>query len=953
MVLMVVLAFVLCSVIAPNYAQGSQRLFQGLAPVATNGEPFPWNMLRLPDTVIPAHYHLLVHPNLTTLNFSASVRIEVDVMQSTDFIILHSKDLLITKAIIEEETGASQSRKPLQVLEYPPHEQIALVSSDMLLPGGKYFICIDYAANLSDGFYGFYKSTYRSKDGETRVLASTHFEPTSARMAFPCFDEPVFKANYSVVIRRGDKHIALSNMPKLKTVELGGGIFEDHFDVSVRMSTYLVAFIVCDFKSVSQITSTGIEVSIYAVPDKWDQTHYALEAAVKLLEFYEQYFNIYYPLPKQDLVAIPDFQSGAMENWGLTTYRETSLLFDAETSSASDKLWVTMVIGHELAHQWFGNLVTMQWWNDIWLNEGFARYMEFVSVDATYPELQVGDYLLGTCFAAIGRDSMNSSRPISSAAENPTQIKEMFDTVSYDKGACILHMLRSFLTEDIFQSGIVRYLKKFSYRNAKNEDLWNSIANTCSEEDFTSGEFCYSSSQASKNAYQYAGEHLDLKAMMNTWTLQKGIPLIIVERKGSTVTLRQERFLKAVLHSDPVWSSLQQGYLWHVPLTYITSNSKNIGRHLLETQSDTIELEGEVSWVKFNADMNGYYVVHYEGDGWDSLIHLLDRNHTALSHKDRTNLIHNAFQLVSAGRLTLDRALDLSRYLRHEAHNIPLLQGLGFLEAFYRMIEKRNITDVAQNLKACLNHTACVQNYILQYFKAVIDKQTWSDEGSVSDRRLRSEVLGLACDLGYPPCVKKAHQLFTDWVESNSTQVLGLVLFLPTDVIETVYSIGAQSAEGWAYLLEKYQVSMSGAEKNKILGALTSSKDTGKLLRLLELGMEGDVIRTQDLSTVIYSVSRNPIGHFLAWDFVKKHWSELVEKFHLGSFCIRNIIIGTTAQFSSREELEEVKMFFESIREQSSQLRVTQVAIENLEKNIKWLERNLETLRDWLLKSLQ
>ncbi|MBN3271087.1 ERAP2 aminopeptidase, partial [Polyodon spathula] len=888
-------------------------------------------MLRLPDTIIPAHYHLLVHPNLTTLNFSASVRIEVDVKQSTDSIILHSKGLLITKATIEAETGASESRKPLQVLEYPPHEQIALVSSDVLLSGGKYFVCIDYAANLSDGFYGFYKSTYRSKDGETRVLASTHFEPTSARMAFPCFDEPVFKANYSVVIRRGDKQIALSNMPKVKTVELGGGIFEDHFDVSVRMSTYLVAFIVCDFKSVSQITSTGIEVSIYAVPDKWDQTHYALEAAVKLLEFYEQYFNIYYPLPKQDLVAIPDFQSGAMENWGLTTYRETSLLFDAETSSASDKLWVTMVIGHELAHQWFGNLVTMQWWNDIWLNEGFARYMEFVSVDATYPELQVGDYLLDTCFAAIGRDSMNSSRPISSAAENPTQIKEMFDTVSYDKGACILHMLRSFLTEDIFQSGIVRYLKKFSYRNAKNEDLWNSIANTCSEEDFTSGEFCYSSSQASKNAYQYAGEHLDLKAMMNTWTLQKGIPLIIVERRGSTVTLRQERFLKAILPSDPVWASLQQGYLWHVPLTYITSNSKNIGRHLLETQSDSIELEEEVSWVKFNADMNGYYVVHYEGDGWDSLINLLERNHTALSHKDRTNLIHNAFQLVSSGRLTLDRSLDLSRYLRHETHNIPLLQGLGYLEAFYRMIEKRNITD----------------NYILQYFKAVIDKQTWSDEGSVSDRRLRSEVLGLACDLGYPPSVKKAHQLFVDWVESNST------LSLPTDVIETVYSVGAQSAEGWAYLLEKYQVSMSGAEKNKILRALTSSKDTGKLLRLLELGMEGDVIRTQDLSTVIYSVSRNPIGHFLAWDFVKKHWSELVEKFHLGSFCIRNIIIGTTAQFSSKEELEEVKMFFESIREQSSQLRVTQVAIENLEKNIKWLERNLETLRDWLLKNLQ
>ncbi|XP_066509895.1 endoplasmic reticulum aminopeptidase 2-like isoform X2 [Hoplias malabaricus] len=755
-------------------------------------------------------------------------------------------------------------------------------------------------------------------------------------MAFPCFDEPIFKANFSIRIRRGPSHIALSNMPKEHTVELGNSLFEDRFEASVQMSTYLVVFIICDFKSVSRRTVTGIDVSIYAVPHKWHQTHYALEAAVKHLEFYETYFNIYYPLPKLDLIAIPDFQSGAMENWGLNTYRETSLLYDPDVSSTLDKLWVTMVIGHELAHQWFGNLVTMEWWSDIWLNEGFARYMEFVSVEATYPELKVEDYLLDTCFAAIGRDSLNSSRAISCSAENPTQIKEMFDTVSYDKGACILHMLRHFLTDDVFQSGIVRYLKKFRYRNAKNEDLWNSLVNTCSEEEFMSGEYCYNDKQATKNAYRFAGEHIDLKKMMYTWTLQKGIPLVTVKRQGTKLYIEQERFLKTVQPSDPLWQSMQAGYLWHIPLTYKTSHSSNEIRHILQTKSDVLQLDEDVKWVKFNTDMNGYYMIHYDDKGWNALIELLRVNHTAVSFKDRANLIHNAFQLVTAGRLTLDRALDLITYLKSETHNVPLLQGLGYLESFYKMIEKRNIADVTQNLKT----------YILQYFREVIDKQTWSNEGTVSDRRLRSELLSLACDFGYAPCVEKAKHFFQSWVKSNGT------ISLPSDITETIFMVGAQDDSGWHYLLEKYRVSISEAEKCKILSALTSTKDSNKLQRLLELGMEGSVIRSQDLSTLIYTVARNPAGHFLAWNFLKKNWNKLVEKFQLGSFSIRSIIIGTTSQFSSKEELTNIKDFFNSIRDHSSQLRVTQVAVENVEKNILWLERNFKTLRTWLQQKL-
>uniref|UniRef100_A0A7N6F647 Aminopeptidase n=1 Tax=Anabas testudineus TaxID=64144 RepID=A0A7N6F647_ANATE len=798
---------------APTHPAGEQ------SPLGTGNLSFPWSRLRLPRYIVPLHYRILLHANLTNLSFTGSVQIQIDVQNNTNWVVLHSKGLQISKATILDQNLSHLSEKVdvLPVLHNPSHEQIGIFSPRVLSNGQKYFLYIEFGAELAEGFYGFYKSTYRTSTGETRTLALTHFEPTSARMAFPCFDEPSFKANFSVRIRRSPEYTSLSNMPVIKTLKISDDLLEDWFAASVKMSTYLVAFVICDFKSVTATTSSGVQVSIYATPEKWQQTHYALEVAVKMLDFYEEYFNIRYPLPKQDLIAIPDFQSGAMENWGLTTYRETSLLFDPLTSSVTDKLWVTMVIGHELAHQWFGNLVTMEWWNDIWLNEGFARYMEYISVEATYPDLKVEEYLLHTCFAAVGHDSLNSSRPISSSAENPTQIKEMFDTVSYDKGACVLHMLRHFLTDEVFQSGIVRYLRKYSYRNARNQDLWDSLVNTCSEEDFISGKHCYSSSQAAKN-YLFAGEHLDLTAMMNTWTLQKGIPVVTVTRKGSRLLLRQDRFLRTVLPSDSIWPTLQKGFLWHIPLTFKTDASSSIHRHLMTTQTDSIDIGEDVSWVKVNTDMTGYYVVHYEDGGWDVITKLLRENHTALSYKDRTHLIHNAFQLVT----------------------------------------------------------------------------------------------------------------------------------LPTDVAETVFAVGAQDDHGWASLLHEYNISLSAAQKAKILFALTCSRDTNKLQRLLELGLEGKVIRLQDLSSLILMVARNPQGYHLAWDFVKENWDSL-----LGSFCIRNIIIGTTGQFTSPEELAEVQLFFESIKEQVSQLRATQVALDNVKKNVRWVQRNLEPLKNWLNYQMQ
>ncbi|KAI4882934.1 hypothetical protein NFI96_030329, partial [Prochilodus magdalenae] len=717
--------------------------------------------MRLPLTVSPLHYHLLIHPNLTSLDFSGSVKIQVEVHEETNTIVLHSKDLNITKALLlRSAVGEGQV---LKVLEYPAYQQIALVSDSMVLKkGGMYDIELEFVAKLSESFLGFYKSTYRTREGEERVLASTQFEPTSARAAFPCFDEPAFKANFSIRVRRESRHISISNMPKLRTLTLPDGLFEDQFDITVKMSTYLVAFIVCDFLSISKNTGHGIKISVYAVPEKIDQAEFALDAAVKLLDFYDDYFDIPYPLPKQDLAAIPDFQSGAMENWGLTTYRETSLLFDPEKSSASNKLGITMIIAHELAHQWFGNLVTMQWWNDLWLKEGFAKFMEFVSVNITHPELQVEDYFLGKCFKAMEVDSLSSSHPVSTPVENPAQIQEMYDDVSYDKGACILHMLREFLTPEEFKSGIVQYLKQYSYQSTVNTHLWESLTSVSAVlkvlhvYSIIFGKMIVAGVKYIVWLFwqkHHSEDELDIKTMMETWTLQEGFPLITVAVKGRQVRLSQERYLKG---ED---SSRTSGFLWHVPLTYITSNSATVHRFLLKTKTDVLYLPEEADWVKFNVDMSGYYIVHYEGSGWDDLIALLKHNHTTLSSNDRASLINNAFQLVSVGKLPLDKALDLSLYLSRETEIMPVMQGFGELVPLYKLMEKRDVEELENQMKG----------YIVHLFRELIDRQAWTDDGTVSERMLRSYLLLFACVRGHPSCVSTATQLFNKWKESDGT----------------------------------------------------------------------------------------------------------------------------------------------------------------------------------------
>ncbi|XP_073998601.1 endoplasmic reticulum aminopeptidase 1-like isoform X3 [Rhodnius prolixus] len=893
---------------------GRPNRTRNIIPIATNNELFPWNNVRLPHFAKPIRYQITMHPNLTTLDVKGQVIIDFQVDKESYFIVLNSQNLTITEKAV---TDRKQHRLAIsRLLEYPPRQQLYLEMKDKFKRKVNYTLTMKFTTKLSKEMEGFYISSYINKDGEKRYLATTHFEPTYARTAFPCFDEPQFKARFKMSILRDRFHISLFNMPIVNTEEagfyMGTGLLKDDFQESVEMSTYLVAFVVCDYHHIRKTTKRGISVAVYAPPDLLPQAEFALNTATSMMDHYEQYFAVEYPLPKQDLIAIPDFGVGAMENWGLITYRETSILYQPEETSVAAHQWIAIVVAHELAHQWFGNLVTMRWWNDLWLNEGFASFLEYLAVDRIMPGWNMmQQFVLDMTQPGLNLDALSNSHPISVAVHDPTEIEAIFDTISYSKGASLLYMIERFLGQDTLKGALNDYLNTHKFGNADTKDLWAIMS-------------------------KHANHSIHVKNVMDTWTRQMGFPLIEISREGNLITATQTRFLltpeprneNSTAHMEP---KSPYSYRWYVPLSYFTdvSEEENVWMNMSDAK---FEIDPGATWLKANINQSGFYRVNYDQDNWEALISTLKRNHTVFSPTDRASLLDDAFTLCRAGLLNITTVLDLSLYLREERSYVPWATALEHLRSWARYLSE------SAPYRLFLQYTSHLLGPVAAHLG-------WEDGGTHLEKLMRSDILVSAVLCGVEDTVREAKQKFENWMKKGTR--------IPPNLREAVYSAGIKygGVKEWQFCWNKYNTSRVPSERKLLLRVLGVASDPWILQRYLLATLDREKIRPQDIKVVMATVASNPEGSLLSWRHLKAHWRGLQALFGNGTFTVGSLISAVTSHFSTPYDYKEVDAFFHNI-DVGAGTRSLDQSLETIQLNIHWVKRNEQPLYDWLTRYL-
>uniref|UniRef100_A0A8C2CFD2 Aminopeptidase n=1 Tax=Cyprinus carpio TaxID=7962 RepID=A0A8C2CFD2_CYPCA len=637
----------------------------------------PWDKYRLPDTLSPEYYNVTLWPRLVKnangmYIFTGISGVMFTCVKKTDLILIHSNKLNLTlfKGHHAKLTGQSGVMAPaIKTTWFQMETQYLVIQLEgKLKPGKSYWLYTEFTGELADDLEGFYRSEYM-EDGEKKIIAITQMQATYARKAFPCFDEPGMKAVFHITLIHDLETTALSNSQEIITID-GTAVTRTIFGPTKKMSTYLIAFVVSDFKYISAKDKKGVRIWARKKAIEDGQGDYALNITQPILEFFEKYYNTSYPLSKSDQIALPDFNSGAMENWGLVAYRETALLYDPQTSANGNKQRVVTVVSHELAHMWFGNLVTLKWWNDLWLNEGFASYVEYLGADYAEPTWDMKDQtILYDLQRAFAVDSLTSSHPLSRKEEEvntPSEISEMFNTISYSKGAAVLKMLSEFLTEPVFAKGLSNYLKQFAFGSSVYTDLWDHLQKV----DQTPGV---------KLPYS-------VHEIMNRWILQMGFPVITIDTRTGNVS--QKHFL---LEPEAVVDRKSEfNYEWFVPIKWMKKQQVQDQLWLLQKSVSKNE------WVLANLHVSGYFRVNYDLGNWERLLSKLESDHQVIPVVNRAQILDDAFNLARASIINITLALRTTKYLLHERKYIPWEAALRNLNYFFQLFDRSEVYGAMQ-----------------------------------------------------------------------------------------------------------------------------------------------------------------------------------------------------------------------------------------------------------------
>ncbi|CAH2274215.1 aminopeptidase N [Pelobates cultripes] len=895
----------------------------------------PWLKYRLPKTLKPDHYDVRLRPVLEKnaeglYVFHGKSEAFFTCEEATNLVIIHSNKLNFTTnptAILRDSSGNALTVSKIE--EVPVTQYLVLHVSTPLEVGKNYSLYTEFVGELADDLAGFYRSEY-VEDGETKIIATTQMQAPDARKAFPCFDEPAMKATFNITIVHKPDYVALSNMNPISQTNItedGEQWTQTVFDKTFKMSTYLVAFIVSQFKATGAAgTSDTIGVQIWgrkkAIEDE-KQGEYALNITKPILDFFAEYYNISYPLPKSDQVAIPDFNAGAMENWGLVTYRETALLFDPAVSSISNKERVATVVAHEMAHQWFGNLVTIQWWNDLWLNEGFATYVEYLGADKAEPTWNIKDLIvLNDVHYVMAVDALASSHPLTSKEEEvntPAQISELFDSIAYSKGGSVIRMLSDFLSEELFVQGLSTYLKEFQYSNAVYSDLWTHLQTAVDK------------AVPSINLPQSVAE------IMDTWVLQMGFPVVTFDTKNGLVT--QKHFL---LDPDSnVTRPSDFNYNWIVPISYTKNASP--GKYWLQGPSETnndFKL-AENEWLLANINVTGYYRVNYDEGNWDKLIAQLEADHSIIPVINRAQIIDDAFNLARAMYINTTRALDTTKYLSSDFEYMPWQAALSNLNFFTQMFDR---SEVYGPMREYMKQ----QIYpVFKHFETMTVNFTVRLE-SLTDQYNEINTVSTACSYGIPECTELATKLFNEW---KNTNINGIHPNLRSSIYCTAVAQGGE--EAWNFIWGQFEASDNAQESDKLRAALACAKEPWILNQLLEYSLDTNKIRRQDAISTISSISSNVIGQNLAWDFVRANWITIFQYFGGSSFSFGNVIERLSRRFSSDFELEQLMLFKSQTPDLGTAARALDQAIEKTQANIKWVNGNKVAVLNWFKSALK